>query len=235
MVYGVATVATVYPVASYAIRLKLKQRWSRQLVGMLGIRLHMPWPAQAQSEGLLVANHISWLDVFVINAVAPSGFVSKDDVKAWPLIGWLCQHTETIFLERGNRRAAHRTAEIMNDRLKAGGRIVVFPEGTTSFGDQVLPFHGALIQAAVETGCPVQPVALRYVDPHGETSVAPAYVGDTSLWECLKAISTASDLRAETIFLDPVSPAGQDRRHLAATLHRHIAKVVVKHQLPVQS
>lgn len=220
--------ATVYPVATASFRSRLKQRWSRQLLGMLGVRM-AGQTCPGLSGGLLVSNHISWLDIFVINAVAPSAFVSKDDVKAWPLIGWLCQHTDTIFIERGSRRAAHRTSEHMNERLKEGRRIVIFPEGTTSDGHDVLPFHGALIQAAVETGCPVQPVALRYLDRHGQPSPAPAYVGDTTLWESLRAIVTVPYLQATPEFLEPVPSADTDRRHLAATLHRHISRAIVRH------
>ena len=228
MIYGAATVATVYPVAPGALKQKLKQRWSRQLLGMMGVQLPPRAPQAPLTDGLLVSNHISWLDIFVINAVVPSAFVSKDDVKSWPVIGWMSQQADTIFIERGNRRAAHRTSEHLNACLRQGQRVAIFPEGTTSDGHSVLPFHGALIQAAVESGCQVQPVALRYLDGHGQPSPAPAYVGDTTLWQSLHAIVAAPRLRAEPHFLPPVSADGTDRRHLAATLHRHISHALTR-------
>lgn len=173
-------------------------------------------------EGLLVANHISWLDIFAINAFAPAAFVSKDDVRAWPLIGWLSSRTETIFLARGSRAAARQTKEHIAEML--GGRrcVAVFPEGTTSFGDGVLPFHGALLQSALDAGASVMPVALRYVDAAGRPSTAAAYVGETSLWQCLRAIATASGLQVRVAFLPAIPPVG-DRRHMAAHAHRVIA------------
>ncbi|MDD5298031.1 MAG: lysophospholipid acyltransferase family protein [Rhodocyclaceae bacterium] len=226
LAYGVATVAMVYPFAGGALRVWLKQRWSRQLLSMLGVRLPGRESAR-QAGGMLVANHISWLDIFVINAVAPSAFVSKDEVKAWPVIGWLSTKADTIFIERGSRRAAHRTAEHLQECLLQGQRVAIFPEGTTSDGSQVLPFHSALIQPAVDAGCAIQPVVLRYRDRNGRPSQAPAYVGDTSLWQSVRAIVMASGLSAEPHFLPPVPAVGTDRRHLAATLHRHISHALV--------
>lgn len=219
---GITTLIAIYPLASRELRLWLKQRWSRQLIGMLGIRISQP-ASPDSNAAMLVCNHVSWLDIFVINAIAPSAFVSKDDVRSWPVIGWMSSRTDTIFIERGSRRAAQRTSEHLNDCLREGKRVAVFPEGTTSDGRGVLPFHSALMQAAVETGCEIQPVALRYLDGNGQTSTTPAYVGDTTLWQSIKAIASAHQLSAAPLFLAPVSARGTDRRHLAATLHRHIA------------
>jgi 1-acyl-sn-glycerol-3-phosphate acyltransferase len=117
--WGAATVAVAYPWIEPRLRRALKQRWSRQLLEILGIKLCVRGTAVVPA-GLLVANHVSWLDIFVINALTPAAFVSKDDVRHWPLIGWLCTHTETIFLERGSRTAAQRTLTTMVDRLHAG-------------------------------------------------------------------------------------------------------------------
>jgi 1-acyl-sn-glycerol-3-phosphate acyltransferase len=220
---GVATVAMVYPRASHTLRIRLKQRWSRQMLSILGVGLPRGDGLAVPKGDMLVANHISWLDIFVINAVAPSSFVSKDDVKAWPVFGWLSERTDTLFLERGSRRAAHRMGEQLQECLRQGQRVALFPEGTTSDGSHVLPFHGALMQPAVDAGCTIQPLALRYLDRKGEISQAPAYVGNKTLWQTLHAIAAASGLSAEPHFLPPVSAAGTDRRHLAATLHRHIA------------
>lgn len=211
----------VYPWIGQSLRLELKRRWSRQLVTLLGVRIEAAGAGEVR--GMAVANHISFLDIFVINALAPAAFVSKDDVRRWPLIGWLCRHTDTIFLARGSRSAAQQVRETLAEVLRRGSVIAVFPEGTTSDGSQVLPFHSALFQAAIDVGAPVTPVALRYLDGNGGRSSAPAYVGDTSLMACLWSIARAGGLTASVETEAPLPSAGHDRRTLAAQLHRHIA------------
>jgi 1-acyl-sn-glycerol-3-phosphate acyltransferase len=221
LLWGAATVAAVYPWANLASRRTLKRRWSRQLVGMLGMKVGAG--ETAIPAGLLVSNHISWLDIFVINALVPAAFVSKDDVQGWPLIGWLCARTETIFLARGSRAAAQRTRETMVAQLRAGAHVAVFPEGTTTAGDRVLPFHAALLQGAIDAGTPVVPLALRYVDAAGRPSRAPAYDGDVTLWQCLLAVVRASGLCAQVRVLAPLDSNAADRRHLSSRCHHAIA------------
>ena len=205
----------------------LKRRWSRQLLETLGIHLKLGAGEAAQRAsipaGLVVANHISWLDIFVINALTPAAFVSKDDVARWPLIGWLCANTETIFLERGSRAAAQRTRETMIAALRAGRHVTVFPEGTTSGGECVLPFHAALFQGAIDAGVPVVPLALRYVDRAGRPSRAPAYDGEITLWQTLQAMARASGLTAQVRVLAPLASMAADRRQLSASCREAIA------------
>lgn len=213
--YGLAAAALVYPLIGRPAQLKLKQRWSRQLLGMLGVRLQAeatPLPSPA----LLVANHISWLDIYVINALAPAAFVCKADVREWPLIGWLCERTETVFMPRGSRCAARQASEAVASRLRQGWRVAVFPEGTTSDGSEILPFHGALLQGAVDAGCRVQPLALRYTDAEGRPSTAAAYCGDTTLLQSLRRLASAPGLHARLDILPPLDGRGAERRALAA-------------------
>jgi 1-acyl-sn-glycerol-3-phosphate acyltransferase len=115
---------------------------------------------------LLVANHISWLDIVVLHAARHCRFVSKAMCKRWPLIGTLATGAGTLYIERESRRDAMRVVHHMADALQAGDILAVFPEGTTSDGISLLPFHANLIQAAVSAGAPVQPVALRFIDAH---------------------------------------------------------------------
>lgn len=204
-------------------RRTLKRRWSRQLLETLGVKLGAGRAAAGRlAAGMLVANHISWLDIFVINALVPTAFVAKDDVRRWPLIGWLCAHTETIFLERGSRAAAQRTREAIIARLHAGMQVAVFPEGTTTGGEHVLPFHAALFQSAIDAQAPVVPLALRYADRHGNHSRAPAYAGEVTLWESLCAIARAEGLVADLRVLASIDSRASDRRHLSARCHHAI-------------
>jgi 1-acyl-sn-glycerol-3-phosphate acyltransferase len=224
LLWGAATVRAVFPWIDARFRRALKRRWSNQLLETLGIRLKVGAGKTAMpARGLVVCNHISWLDIFVINALTPAAFVSKDDVKNWPLIGWLCAHTETIFLERGSRGAAQRTRETMIDQLHAGVHVAVFPEGTTTGGDRVLPFHAALFQSAIDADMPVIPIALRYVDRHGNPSRAPAYDGDITLWQCLRAIARSGGLTADLRVLEAIGTRENTRRELAAQCRDSIA------------
>jgi 1-acyl-sn-glycerol-3-phosphate acyltransferase len=225
LLWGVA-MASVYSWLPIRVRHLIKARWSRQLLEVLGVRLQATGTPLA--GGLFVANHISWLDIFAINALAPTTFLSKDDVRRWPVIGWLAARVGTLFLERGSRSAAQRAREHLLDELRRGSRVGVFPEGTTSFGDQVLPFHGALFQSAIDAAVPVAPMLLRYTDDQGRPSTATAYVGDTSLWQCFRSIVTASGLTAHVTFLPTIGTDGVDRRHLAHHSHQVISHALAK-------
>lgn len=220
----------VFPLASEPLRLTLKARWSRQLLAAFGIRLEVE--GQPAESGLLVANHISWLDIFAINAVAPSAFVSKDDVRQWPLIGWWAAGADTLFLERGSRSAALRTKRSIAEYLCRRRRVCVFPEGTTGFGATVMPFHGALFQSAIDAGAPVLPTMLRYTE-RGRYSPAPAYVGDTPLVATFLAIARARRLVVQIVFLSGLDTVAVDRRHLAATAHRAIIRRLDRPEHPV--
>jgi len=221
LLWGVATAATVFAWLSPPAQRFLKARWSRQLLDELGVRLDST--GTPPPGGLLVANHISWLDIYAINAVAPTTFLSKDDVLHWPLIGWLAKRVGTLFLERGSRTAALRAKQHLVAELRAGGLVGVFPEGTTGFGDHVMPFHAALFQSAIDSEVPVMPALVRYTDRNGRPSTAAAYVGETSLWECARSIVTASGLTVHVTFLPAVPTIGTERRHLAHHSHQLIS------------
>lgn len=216
--HGAAIVAAVYPFASEHRRLALNQRWSRQLLDILAIRLDASL-AGAMPGSLIVANHISWLDIYALNALRPMTFVAKAEVRDWPLVGWLAAKSDTIFLRRGSRGHARVVNAQINGLLSAGRDVAIFPEGTTTDGTHVLNFHGALLQAAVDTGRPVQPVAISYHDADGQRSLAPAYAGATTMRECFAAILACRSL---TVRLSPTAlldPQTQQRRELAQAAH----------------
>ena len=186
---GMLIIAIVFPRLNEAERQMRVQVWSRQLLRVLGIKLHVQGRTDLSGPLLLVANHISWLDITALHAARFCRFVAKSDVKAWPLIGMLAAGVGTLFIQRESRRDAMRVVHGMADQLQAADVLAVFPEGTTSEGHTLLPFHGNLLQAAINANAPVQPVALHFVDTNGQPSFAPCYVGDesllTSLWRTL--------------------------------------------------
>lgn len=218
---GVLTVALVYPWGNERPLVALKQRWSARLLKLLGISLAQS--GDMPSSGLLVSNHISFVDIFAINAIAPASFVAKDEVRSWPLIGWLSKHADTLFLERGSRAAAQRTRQHMVDYLHAGKRVAVFPEGMTGRGDGVLPFHGAMFQAAIDAAASITPIAIAYTDDSGARDYAAAFVGETNLFECLWSIVCARHITVAVAVLPAYPAKDGDRRHLSAHAHRVIS------------
>lgn len=212
---GVLTMVFIFPLCARHRQLALRRRWSRQLLAILGIHLQAEGEAVAPGS-LLVANHISWVDIFVINTLAPAAFVSKAEVRNWPVVGWLAARSDTVFLRRGSRGHARIVNAEIASLLDGGHNVAVFPEGTTTDGSHVLHFHAALLQPAIAAGHAVQPLALSYHTPDGTPSRAPAYVGDMSLGQCFAAIIRERTLTARIQAAMPIATgAGIDRRALA--------------------
>lgn len=219
---GALICALWFPFITPAQRMAHVGRWSVRMLRALGIRLEAhgaihPGPL------LVVANHVSWVDILAVNALHPVRFVSKADVKGWPFIGYLVASGGTLFIERERKRDALRVVHQIGEALQAGDVVAVFPEGTTSDGHGVLPFHANLLQAAIATGAPVQPLVLRYRDARSSVSPAPAYVGDTSLAESLWATVMADKLVAEVIAENAQGTRHADRRALA----EHLRELIV--------
>lgn len=191
-------------------------RWSAGLLSCLGVRLVADPPPAAAAGCLLVSNHVSWLDIYVLLATRRVRFVSKAEVRAWPLVGWFAARTGTLFLERERKSAALRIGREIGAHLAAGEWVAVFPEGTTTDGRDMLPFRAFLLQAALDGGTAVLPAAIRYEGPSGEYSDTPAYYGDMGLGQSLWRIAGARGLTARLKFSAPLSVAGADRRTLAA-------------------
>lgn len=226
LLQGVLTIAAVYPLTGRDTHQALRRRWSLGLLRVLGMRLEHRGEAVAPGS-MLVANHVSWVDIFAINALAPSAFVSKAEVRAWPVIGWLAAKNDTIFLRRGSRGHARIINEETAALLDAGCNVAIFPEGTTTDGANLLHFHAALLQPAIACGHPVQPLALQYRTPDDRFSRAPAYDGELSLGECIANIIASPRTIARITVAEPIATAdGTDRRSLAARTRSEIASVI---------
>ena len=200
----------------------LKKSWSGAVLDTLGIVVQAELE-QAVPGALIVANHVSWVDIFVINAVLPAAFVAKADVRGWPLIGWLAARNDTVFLRRGSRGHARLINEEIAALLARGKHVAVFPEGTTTDGRSLLHFHAALLQPALAAGQPVLPVALSYWRPDGERSLAPRYDGDISLGASLKAIIDEARTVARLVVTPALGRAGEERRQVASQARCAIA------------
>jgi len=225
LLHGALICAVLFPFLAPAPQQARVGWWSAKMLRLLGIALEHEGTPRGGAT-LVVANHISWLDILAINAVQPVRFVSKSDVRHWPLIGWLVACAGTLFIERERKRDALRVVHQVADALKRGQTVAVFPEGTTSEGHGLLPFHANLLQAAIATGVPVQPVALRFSDRREAVSRAAAYVGDTHLLRSLWWVVTAPDLRARLTWLPAVEASHADRRALAEHLREQILRAL---------
>lgn len=229
LVIGALQVALLFRLGGAPWRQRLKCVWSRRLLMLLGIRIEADMDDLVHIErGLLVGNHISFIDIFVINALLPCGFIAKSEVARWPLIGWLSRHTDTVFIQRGSRKAAHETHRRMVGALGAGQRLAIFPEGTTTAGDRLLPFHAALFQSAIDAAVPVHAIALSYHATNGERSAAPAYIDDISLLDCLLSVLKSGGLVARISLAAGFAPPHTDRRHLAHRAHQSVAAALAR-------
>jgi 1-acyl-sn-glycerol-3-phosphate acyltransferase len=221
--HGLAIVLLEFRALDAAARQERIRWWSQKMLAVLGIAFEQHG-TPADGGSLLVANHISWLDIMAIHAVVPRArFVSKADVKAWPLVARLVDSAGTLYLERERKRDALRVVHAVAAALSAGEVVAIFPEGTTSTGHRLLPFHANLLQAAIATATPVQPVALRFSEAANAVSEAVEFVGATSLMRSLWQTSCGEGVRVRLSFLAPRLSAEIDRRILAAQLRDDIA------------
>jgi len=193
---GVAQGGLLFPRLSKPQRDRRIQKWARKMLERVGVELKIVGAPAPAGPMLLVSNHISWVDILALHAVCPCRFVAKADVEHWPLVGTLVTGGGTLYVKRESRRDAMRVVHRMTQALKDGDILAVFPEGTTSDGSSVLPFHSGLIQAAISADAPVQPVALQIVNgKSGRPSRAVSYMGDESLagsiWRTLSLSSTS--------------------------------------------
>jgi 1-acyl-sn-glycerol-3-phosphate acyltransferase len=198
--------------------------WSLGLLRAMGLKVQVSGTAPRPGATLVVANHVSWIDIAAIHAAAPHArFVSKADVLAWPLLGWLIRNAGTLFIERERKRDAVRVVHAMAEAMQAGDTVAVFPEGTTGAGPELLPFHANLLQAAIATATPVQAVVLRFADAAQAYSPAVAYVGDTTLLQSVWRVASAHRLTAHVHLLPPLATAHAERRALALHLRELMA------------
>jgi 1-acyl-sn-glycerol-3-phosphate acyltransferase len=224
LVRGLLTMYLRFPRLDAAGRQVCIQAWSAGLLRSLGLSLRIHGTSPRPGASLLVSNHVSWLDIAALHAAVPQArFVSKADVKHWPVIGWLVAGAGTLFIERERKRDALRVVHAMAEALQAGDTVAVFPEGTTGEGQVLLPFHANLLQAAIATGTPIQPAVLRFHQPGLRYSPAVTFVGDTTLAQSIWRVACARGLSVEVQLLPPEASVQADRRALAEHLRQCIA------------
>ena len=212
--HGLGTVWFVFPSLDAHARRARIRRWSRRLLHLMNIDIRMTG-SLGQPNVLVVANHVSWLDIFALHAVGPVRFIAKSEIARWPLVGRLVGGVGTLFIERARRHDTHRVNQEVAQALAEGDIVAVFPEGTTTDGAELLPFKGSLLQPIVDAAGHVQPVAVRYRTPEGDRSTAVAYTNGTtflaSFWRICGVRALIVDLQA----IAPIPAHARHRRELA--------------------
>ncbi|WP_377268261.1 lysophospholipid acyltransferase family protein [Peterkaempfera sp. SMS 1(5)a] len=208
----------------------LLRAWVRLGAAALGVRirvLDLSDRVAADGPELLVANHVSWLDVLLVQAVRPGRMLAKAEVARWPVVGRAAGRWGTVFLDRDRLRALPGAVAEVAGVLRGGGSAMVFPEGTTWCGARTGPFRAAFFQAALDAGVPVRPMAVRYRLAGGRSATAPAFVGDDDLVASLRRVVAARGLVAELVLLPSIPPgAAADRRALAAAAQQAVERML---------
>jgi len=230
IICGLLCVGLAYPLMGQPARARLNRFWSRRLMAFCGIRILVSGQPLLTGPVLWVANHVSWIDIFVVNSVRATAFVAKSEIRSWPLIGWLAAGAGTIFIERGQRHAVHAIGEAVQVRFQQGEAVGLFPEGTTSEGDTVRPFHASLFEPARAACIPIQPVVLRFLQ-HGQRSPLAAFVGEETLAANLWRVLGATGLAVEIEFVTPLADQAPDGAPLTRLEISKLARTAIAQRL----
>lgn len=234
VISGLLTLSFHFPFATQETKNRLIQNWSKRLLSIFGVELMLRnSEILPTSPYLLAANHISWMDIHAINAFKPIRFVAKSDVEGWPIFGWMAKQLGTLFIKRDNSRHGKYVANEVAKVLETQS-VCIFPEGTSTVGESVLPFKPNLFESAVIAHTPVYSLAITYRSTStGERSEIAAFIGDMGLLESMAKILRNHQLLVELSFIPPSggSPeASKDRKWLALHSQEAISKYLKSNQ-----
>ncbi|MCL1887078.1 MAG: 1-acyl-sn-glycerol-3-phosphate acyltransferase [Betaproteobacteria bacterium] len=219
-----------YPFMDQENRRLYIQTWSQKLFKIIRIKVTTINGHLLTKNALIVSNHLSWLDIFLINTAQPSRFIAKDSIRSWPLIGWLATKAGTIYLKRNNARNLRHTFQTLVAHLRNGEPFVFFPEGTSSGSqNKLLPFHSNLFESAIEAGVPVQPCVLHYLDENNRFHASIDSKVKLSLMENMMRVFSTDTIHAELTILPVISTAGMQRREIAKKAYDAIKTALITH------
>lgn len=219
----------MFPRVGAPTRRRLVQWWSGKLLRVVGVtvRAESRFPLEEGGVAIVAANHVSWLDIFVVSSVHPTRFIAKSEIRDWPLAGWIAERAGTLFIRRERRRDTARINDQVRAALDAGDCVGLFPEGTTSEGDALLRFHSSLFEPAVACGARVIPVALRFEHPDGTLCRSMAFAGELSFVQSLGLVIRQQGAVARITFGPMVvAGSGHGRREVARSVENHVANLL---------
>jgi 1-acyl-sn-glycerol-3-phosphate acyltransferase len=200
-------------------RIGVLHRWSRRTLPRIRVRIEVTgFPVAA---GLIASNHLSYLDILVYTAIAPCAFVSKSEVRAWPAVGWIATLAGTIYVDRSRRSETHTIQPEIQSALARGLRLFLFPEGTSSDGSSVLPFHSSLFQPAVDLKMPVSAASISYAIPDGSAATEACYWGTMSLFSHLINLLGKHSITAKVKFSENTF-IFSDRKQASLKMHEEV-------------
>ena len=188
-------------------------RLSNRLVGLFGIKVNVTGKP-VEGAVLIAANHISWLDIPVLHSGCAMGFVAKAEIESWPVFNFIASTGGTIFHQRGNHDSAADVSSLMSRRLDQGRAVTIFPEGGIKPGSSIRVFHARMFRAAVDAGCPVQPLMVRYMRDGQIDNDVSFRVNESMLWNFCRMLAKPAAI-AEVHFLSAIDATGKPRRVLA--------------------
>ena len=203
-------------------RSEWQQTWAKSILNAFGIRFKVI--GNAPQRGLIVSNHLSYIDIMVMGAATRQVFLSKSEVQGWPLIGLLTKYAGTLYIDRGKRSEVAQQEDAFKDVIDQGLEMTVFLEGTSSDGRSVLPFRSSLLQPAVKNNWPVTPAYLKYECVEGNAATDVCYWGDMTFGSHLVNMAKVKRTHATLVFGETREP-GNDRKALATTLYEDVSRL----------
>lgn len=207
------------------------ERWCRDVLDILDIRVIVQGqtpPGRVRSV-LFVANHISWMDILLLNACQRVRFVAKEEVRSWPLIGWIAFRTGTLFLKR---TSTHQLARVMKSTaasLRNGDCVALFPEGTTTDGSSVQAFRSGLFESAIESKALIWPIGISYHRLDGTLDTDIAFLGSESLVSSVLNVLSRPTTQARLWFSNPVDSSAGNRHELTALCRNAVEQSLADH------
>jgi 1-acyl-sn-glycerol-3-phosphate acyltransferase len=220
---GAWIVALRFPGWQRAQKLQAIQRWAQQMLAILEIEVQSNKLPQTDFSGLVVSNHLSWLDILVLQSLMPGCFVAKTEVRQWPVVGYLAQACATIFVDRSSPRSARSMVDDTAAAIAQGYAVVVFPEGTSSNGQALGEFHANIFESAIRAQALVQLLSLQYLDrTSGKAAAAAHFIDDMTLVDSLKDVMATSTIQARVHIGECIGAQGHTRKTLALHAHQTI-------------
>jgi 1-acyl-sn-glycerol-3-phosphate acyltransferase len=218
----------VYPRISFERRRAVIRWWSRKLLRILNVRTRVEGEAPAATErgAMIAANHVSWLDIFLVSSVRPTRFIAKSEIRDWPIAGWIADKAGTLFIRRDQWRDTARINAKVRAALAEGDCVGLFPEGITTEGDRLLKFHSSLFEPAVANHAHVHPAAIRYESADGTLCREMSFFGERSFMESLALIIGQRSVTACVSFAAPVETEGATRREVTKAAEARVATLL---------
>lgn len=225
---GMLVLASIWLFCSQNTRDKLVRWWSRGLLWRLNIQIKIYGQSLTETTRgcMVLANHISWIDIYALNSVTALRFIAKSDINHWPVFGYLARKSGTIFINRSSRKDTARIVDTTAECLSKGHHVAFFPEGTTTDGTTLARFKSSIVQAAINADASIHPVAIRYPNPDGSINTTLAYAGETTMGEAMmQAFKTKRPL-IELHFLPPISSRNVNRQAITKAAYSTIASAL---------